>query len=118
LSIAPTASVSATIEAHVIPSLNFGISALDNAVSATVFLDLDTSASMTASAQIGAVASTTVGSPGATTNSSVGGCFEIDSEFSVNAGAEGSFFDLFDENTKVPLFDKKFQLFKVCLLLP
>ncbi|KAF4610324.1 hypothetical protein D9613_010280 [Agrocybe pediades] len=47
-------------------------------------------------------------------SSSFGGCFEIDSALDVNAGADGSFFGLFDKNTKVNLFSKKFQVLKKC----
>ncbi|KAF9563481.1 hypothetical protein CPC08DRAFT_705969 [Agrocybe pediades] len=47
-------------------------------------------------------------------SSSFGGCFEIDSALDVNAGADGSFFGLFDKNTKVDLFSKKFQVLKKC----
>ncbi|KIK64055.1 hypothetical protein GYMLUDRAFT_71501 [Collybiopsis luxurians FD-317 M1] len=43
-----------------------------------------------------------------------GGCVEIDTGLSVNAGAQGTFFDLFDASTQVPLFSKEFVLFKKC----
>ncbi|KIK63273.1 hypothetical protein GYMLUDRAFT_40982 [Collybiopsis luxurians FD-317 M1] len=43
-----------------------------------------------------------------------GGCVEIDTGLSVNAGAQGSFFGLFDASTQVPLFSKEFVLFKKC----
>lgn len=44
---------------------------------------------------------------------SFGGCFEIKTGLDVNAGAEGSFFGLFDTSTQVSLFNKEFELFKV-----
>ncbi|KAF5391162.1 hypothetical protein D9757_003104 [Collybiopsis confluens] len=43
-----------------------------------------------------------------------GGCAEIDTGLSVNAGAQGTFFKLFDASTSVPLFSKEFVLFKRC----
>jgi hypothetical protein len=247
LSATPSASATGTLAAHLIPSLNLGLSALGDTVSATVFLELDASASMTLSAQAQANASTTVGrralrysrdvenvnarqsygeddgadgsssdaddassddadeysdadpfdwdaayasganagrdaatstadasnnatstnsatdatmtdsaTDAATANStadttmtatiasltasastasesskalgastsastSFGGCVEIDANLDVNAGATGSFFGLFDATTKVDLFQKKFEIFKVslmCLRLP
>jgi hypothetical protein len=48
-------------------------------------------------------------------NASFSGCFEIDGALDVNAGATGSFFDLFDANTKVNLFSKDFEIFKVTI---
>jgi len=43
-----------------------------------------------------------------------GGCVEIDVGLAVNAGAEGKFFDIFDDSTSVPLFNKEFVLFQKC----
>ncbi|KAJ7282823.1 hypothetical protein C8J57DRAFT_1296618 [Mycena rebaudengoi] len=43
-----------------------------------------------------------------------GGCFSVNAGLSVNAGAEGSFFGLFDDSTEVELFNKEFELFKKC----
>ncbi|ESK93403.1 hypothetical protein Moror_1814 [Moniliophthora roreri MCA 2997] len=45
---------------------------------------------------------------------SFGGCFKVLAGLNVNAGAEGSFFSLFDDQTIVPLFNKNFELFKKC----
>jgi hypothetical protein len=44
---------------------------------------------------------------------SVDGCIDIGAGFDVNAGAEGSFFSIFNAQTQVTLFSKKFDLFKV-----
>jgi hypothetical protein len=51
----------------------------------------------------------------ATTNTSAsfGGCVDVSAGLDVNAGADASFFGLFDAQTKVNLFTKKFDLFKV-----
>jgi hypothetical protein len=43
----------------------------------------------------------------------VQGCFNIGTAFDVNAGAQGSFFDVFNDSTQVTLFSKKFDLFHV-----
>ncbi|KAF8186252.1 hypothetical protein BJ912DRAFT_467768 [Pholiota molesta] len=57
LSAPPSVTATGTLAAHLIPSLNLGLSALGNTVSTTVFLALDASASMALSA----TASTPVG---------------------------------------------------------
>ncbi|KAJ8519111.1 hypothetical protein ONZ45_g3930 [Pleurotus djamor] len=44
---------------------------------------------------------------------SLDGCVEVTAGLNVNAGADGSFFKLFNTGTKVPLFSKKFEVFKV-----
>ncbi|KAG6820027.1 hypothetical protein H0H93_006365 [Arthromyces matolae] len=47
-------------------------------------------------------------------NASFGGCFRINAGLDVNAGADGDFFGLFDQNTKVSLFSKQFEILKKC----
>lgn len=49
----------------------------------------------------------------ATSDASFGGCFEVGAGLDVNVGADANFFELFNPSTKVPLFSKKFSLFKV-----
>jgi hypothetical protein len=44
---------------------------------------------------------------------SFNGCVDITGEVAANAGADAKFFSLFDAGTKVPIFDKQFDLFKV-----
>lgn len=44
---------------------------------------------------------------------SFGGCLEMDAGFDVNVGADANFFGLFDPEKKLPLFSKKFTVFKV-----
>ncbi|KAF9043202.1 hypothetical protein BJ165DRAFT_1529291 [Panaeolus papilionaceus] len=60
LSAAGTASATGTVEAHLIPTLNLGISALGGIVDATVFLNLDASAKMQLQADASASGSITV----------------------------------------------------------
>ncbi|KAJ3573067.1 hypothetical protein NP233_g2672 [Leucocoprinus birnbaumii] len=45
---------------------------------------------------------------------SFGGCLEANAGLSVNVGASGSFFGLFDSSTELPLFSKDFSIFKKC----
>ncbi|KAF8154920.1 hypothetical protein B0H34DRAFT_783905 [Crassisporium funariophilum] len=170
LSASPSVNATGTIEAHLIPSLNLGLSALGGVVDAGVFLELDASVIMTLGLNVGAdgtaviardegverdvtgppsstdcgppvvtqtvtvraagnmggsssaaSASSTSGAAMATPppvletsgSTSFGGCFEIDAGLDVNAGADADFFGLFNAGTKVELFSKKFDLFKV-----
>ncbi|KAH9475770.1 hypothetical protein JR316_0011329 [Psilocybe cubensis] len=58
-----------------------------------------------------APASTATG--GTEGSGSFSGCVEIGAGLDVNAGADANFFELFNTGTKVSLFSKKFELFKV-----
>ncbi|KAG5638520.1 hypothetical protein H0H81_012157 [Sphagnurus paluster] len=49
-------------------------------------------------------------------SASFGGCFKVNSGLDVNAGADGDFFGLFDQRTKVSMFSKKFEVMKVSLV--
>ncbi|KAJ7052666.1 hypothetical protein C8F01DRAFT_1261454 [Mycena amicta] len=60
LSASPNVKATGTVAAHLIPSLNLGISALGGIAKATVFIDLDTSASLKLSLEAGATAATTL----------------------------------------------------------
>jgi hypothetical protein len=96
--------------------INFGVSALGVA-SANVFLDLDASA--TIGFQLNAAANisteTGTGTDVATRDAtgSVNGCVDIEAGLAVDAGAKGSFFGIFNAETKAVLFSQKFDLFKV-----
>lgn len=45
----------------------------------------------------------------------VNGCVDLQGGLAANAGADGSFLDLFNDSTMVPIFDENFQLFQVRL---
>ncbi|KAJ3528236.1 hypothetical protein NM688_g8023 [Phlebia brevispora] len=113
LSASPNVASQASVEAHVIPNIAFGINVLDGLADATVNLDLDTSAKLTLSLQAGAeLSKSTNGSSSASGQFS--GCVDLSSTLAINAGADGSFLDLFDDSTSVTLFSKTFDLFKKC----
>ncbi|KAE9409819.1 hypothetical protein BT96DRAFT_871648 [Gymnopus androsaceus JB14] len=186
LSLSPSVAATGNFTAHLIPTLNLGISALDDVASANIFLNLDASATLVLGLQGSDDNSVTVdSSPSSSSSSSEGsstttsadssssdavsygyyyntyykrssvvasakptsvvqavssakraaayayarsdnasttsssnaqfdGCIEIDVGLAVNAGAEGDFFDLFDDSTEVPLFNKEFVLFQKC----
>ncbi|KAJ7197817.1 hypothetical protein GGX14DRAFT_700233 [Mycena pura] len=131
LSASPDVKATGTIAAHLIPSLNLGVSALGGAADATIFLDLDASASLKLSLEASATAATVtvIKNPAAAATAAVGaakkaaaravttsfgGCFEVDGGVAVNAGADGSFFGLFDKSAQKTLFSKEFVIFKKC----
>ncbi|KAJ6553046.1 hypothetical protein B0H19DRAFT_1263467 [Mycena capillaripes] len=51
---------------------------------------------------------------GTDTTKSLGGCINVNAAVSVNAGAEGSFFGLFDKFANAQLFNKNFKIFTKC----
>ena len=46
-------------------------------------------------------------------NTAFTGCADMYTQLTVNAGATGNFFGLFNANTKVALWDRKFPLWNV-----
>ncbi|KAL0946002.1 hypothetical protein HGRIS_012278 [Hohenbuehelia grisea] len=52
--------------------------------------------------------------PKRSASASVDGCVEVTAGFDVRAGADASFFGLFNTGTQVSLFSKKFEVFKKC----
>ena len=85
--------------------------AAEQEVSASIFLDLDTSSTLNLTLEAG---STTDVSNGGTSTSVIG-CVELDGAVSINAGAEGAFFSLFNDSTQVPIASTDLQLFQVSL---
>lgn len=78
--------------------LSLGIDALDGVASATIFLDLDASATLQLQGNVQGTAE---------------GCVDLSTGLAVNAGAQGNFFDLFDDSTQVALFNRDFDIFNV-----
>ncbi|KAF8502657.1 hypothetical protein F5888DRAFT_1800191 [Russula emetica] len=85
--------------AHLIPQVSLGLNALDGAASASVFLNLDGALGLQ-----GNVSNVANPQP----------CLSGNAEISVNVGAQGSFFSLFDASTGASLFDQNFPLFQQC----
>ncbi|KAJ7474893.1 hypothetical protein FB451DRAFT_277804 [Mycena latifolia] len=116
-SVSPGLSSSASIDAHIIPSLDFGITAIGGVATATVFVDFDTSSTVTLSLDGAANASGNVSTAGAGVTSksaSLDGCVDIGAGLAINAGADGEFFGLFDFAPQTNLFTKNFDFFKKC----
>lgn len=109
LSVAGSVASKAKMEAHLVPTLVLGINALGGIASANVFVDLDAKGSVNLNLNAGAGAAID-----GTKSAGVDGCVDVGTGLAVQAGADASFFGLFDTNTKVDLFKKDFELFKVC----
>ncbi|KAG6867774.1 hypothetical protein C0993_011259 [Termitomyces sp. T159_Od127] len=200
ISVSPSVQASGNVQAHLIPSLNLKVSALDDLVDVGIFLTLDASAEInlslgasttfkkrereqlrtighymlrdaiaavevpdttfaaldyvTSTTQSGAATSAAFFAansypssvPSSSPSSAVsslssssfapsslssalspaarshklrsaapfGGCIKVDAGLSVNAGADGDFFGLFNANTKVPLFNHTFEILQTC----
>lgn len=112
--------------AHIIPSLNFGINLLAGKAEADIFVNLDTSATLSVSVDGKADLSKTIQTKRRIAadlaerelaerdlSGSINGCVGMTTGVSANVGAKGQFFSLFDANTALPLFNKQFQLFNV-----
>ena len=115
----PKAFATGTITAHLIPRVDLGISGMNGLAQATVFLNLDASATttLTVTGEASAEVSTSDSDNNVLTTS-VNGCADVGAGLDVNAGADGSFFGVFDQWASVALFSKKIDIFKVLFSLP
>ncbi|KAI5115267.1 hypothetical protein M0805_004957 [Coniferiporia weirii] len=111
LSVSPSVSSNATLEVHLIPTLNVGLSAFG--ASATVFLDVDTSATLDLGLGAGVNGSIDTGEA-TSASAEVDGCVNIGGGVSVDVRAEGSFPGLFDDSTQTSPLQKSFSFFQKC----
>ncbi|KAJ7602899.1 hypothetical protein FB45DRAFT_1046401 [Roridomyces roridus] len=113
-SVSPDFSSSATLEAHIIPTLDFGIDAIGGLATADIFVDFDTSSTLTLTLDGSASASGNVSSSGVDvaqkSTSGLEGCVDIGAGLAINAGVQGSFFGLFDFMPQANLY-QEFRLF-------
>ncbi|PIL27872.1 hypothetical protein GSI_09994 [Ganoderma sinense ZZ0214-1] len=113
LSAGPHVSADAKLAAHLKPTFEFGLT-IAGATPASVYLDLDAYAELDLSLTAGVTGSVSPGSKGSNSNSTsthadVGGCVDISTGLSVDAGGK-----LFSLSTSITLFKKSFDLFKKC----
>lgn len=124
MSAAPILNATGTLEAHLIPKLNLGISALGDVAKAGVFLELDASAGLQLGFNAGAAgtikvtqnddpAKDAIVTATASAIADVGGCLDITAGLDVNIGADAKFFNIFDVNKQASLFSRDFELFEV-----
>jgi hypothetical protein len=104
-SVAPALASDATITAHVIPSLNFGVEAIGGLAKADLFVEFDASSTVKTSLDASATVSGSNSSPGvAVTSKSLDGCVDIGAGLAINAGADldGQLSQLFEDLQFVP----------------
>ncbi|KAF4596137.1 hypothetical protein EYR38_007511 [Pleurotus pulmonarius] len=115
------------LEAHLIPQLDIGVTALGGTAKATIFLNLDASAEVAMKLNGNAKATVTTAKPKraeinklaarqtvSAASASIEGCVDINAGLSVDAGVDANFFGLFDPTTKLNIFSKRFELFSKC----
>ncbi|KAF4571662.1 hypothetical protein EYR36_009005 [Pleurotus pulmonarius] len=115
------------LEAHLIPELDIGVTALGGTAKATIFLNLDASAEVAMKLNGNAKATVTTAKPKraeinklaarqtvSAASASIEGCVDINAGLSVDAGVDANFFGLFDPTTKLNIFSKRFELFSKC----
>lgn len=114
LSAASRIDADGNIEGHIIPTVDVGLNFLNGVAQASVFLDLDASAILDLQLDASGNVIGGTGKAVAIKDASAGGCVDITGGLNVDAGAQGSFFSFFNEQTKKSLFSKKFELLKKC----
>ncbi|KAJ7841087.1 hypothetical protein B0H14DRAFT_1051692 [Mycena olivaceomarginata] len=120
-SVAPALSSDASLTAHIIPGLDFGVNAIGGLATASLFINFDTSSTVTASLDGSATVNGNASTSGVAvtkTASSLDGCVDIGAGLSINAGADvpdaNELFKIFDITPNVNLFTKNFDFFKKC----
>ncbi|KAF9445654.1 hypothetical protein P691DRAFT_256115 [Macrolepiota fuliginosa MF-IS2] len=105
LSIPPLYTSRASIEAHLIPRLEFKISAFKDRVKSTIYILLDASV-------------TTALTLSPDTLQSPSGCIDVVAGLDVHGGAEADFFGLFDGSTVLPIYKTTYDVYKKCFNRP
>lgn len=111
LSASPSLTANAQVSAHLKPSIEFGLSLAGH--NTDIYLELDTYAELDLSPTAAASRSTSTNGS-ISTSTSAGGCVDIFTGLSVNAGADADLLGLFSADDKVVLYDKSFDLYKAC----
>ncbi|KAF5371015.1 hypothetical protein D9615_010015 [Tricholomella constricta] len=117
LSVSPSVASKTVVAAHLIPRFDVAISALGGIAEATFFVDFDASGFATLTlnaAATGVGIDPATGAVSPSESASLDGCISAGTGLHVVAGADGSFFDLIDVSTEIPLFVVDFELFKKC----
>ncbi|KAL4259382.1 hypothetical protein AB1N83_008474 [Pleurotus pulmonarius] len=140
----PNISAKGSIGVHIIPKIEFGISALKGLAKATVNLEVDADASVNlnldANAHVGyevisgrsttdasgaielpATHSTPESAPGTPNDvarrdpsASVHGCVKFDAGIDAGAAVSGKFFGLFDDGARLEIYKTRFDIYEKC----
>ncbi|PCH33009.1 hypothetical protein WOLCODRAFT_63935 [Wolfiporia cocos MD-104 SS10] len=104
LSASPNVTSNSVLTANLIPTLAFGVNALDGLAQATVSLGLDTFATLDLALR---------GNVAPYAQSAFGGSVNLQAGFNVTAEVDGSLFDVLDDSDSTTLFAKTFEIFQV-----
>jgi hypothetical protein len=113
LSLSPNITASGSLEAHLIPSVAFGINAFVGKAQANVNFNVDTSATAEITASAGAKITQDIPTRRADVSTSLGGCFDLKAGVVAQVGADADLFSLFQVNKNFPVFSKNFDIFQV-----
>ncbi|KAG5638045.1 hypothetical protein H0H81_002165 [Sphagnurus paluster] len=107
-----------TLGANLTPRIDLGLTALGGVAKATVFINLDTHASVNlnlkAGANAGGALNTTNGSTSGGANAQVNGCIKASAGLGSVVGADAQFFNLFNKATTFPLYTKDWEVYSKC----
>ena len=117
LEVVPQVQVGGTVEGHLTPRVSLGVDLINGFSKANVFVDLDMTTTTTLGVQAQAIASNAKDpkAKDAATSGVKNGfsrCIQIDQAFDARAGTDGTIPGFFDKSTAIPIFSKKFELFK------
>ncbi|KAF7328428.1 hypothetical protein MVEN_02558700 [Mycena venus] len=93
--------LNADADVHIIPELTFGIDAIAGFAKAEVFISADADGSVDMNSTIAE-------------DFSMDGCVTLSTGIDVKAGARGTFLKFFNDQTTIPIFNKRAQLFQKC----
>jgi hypothetical protein len=100
-----------SVTGHVIPELALGVSAFNNKLSATVYLDLDASVKAEIVLNAG-VKVVDTGKADPTTSAGVNGQFDIVAGVAAHLGVQGNLFQIIKASKVVDIFAKNWTLYK------
>ena len=109
LSVAPSGTVGGAFEGHLTPRLALGVDMINGFAKAEVFMELDSKLGV----DLGITAKKVLDTTAKPTN--VEGCVTFSAGVGVKAGAEGQVFPFFDKTLAFNIFNKDFELHKVCV---
>lgn len=101
--------INGSITIHLIPSLNFGVSAVIGQINTGLFVDFDSSTTFLLTPP---ATPPPPPAPGAV-EKGYSGCVQILGGMVSTAGAVAKFFTFLDDKVTVPLFEKRFQMLSV-----
>ncbi|TEB22386.1 hypothetical protein FA13DRAFT_1741042 [Coprinellus micaceus] len=131
LSVSPSAKATGTATVHLIPQLSLGVNALGGIATASVYANIDASATANLALEASAIISNrrSIAPPSAElvalaaksldldpreVSASWSGCFEILAGLEAKAGATARFLNIFNGTKEIVLFDRDWQLFRKC----